>query len=152
MNLKTQAVENEKWIDEIALIYSQEKDMQHVSVHHTKAGEGIFECAKYTASVIEGDAGTILFKVVDADNEMAVAGLFSDIKVDGISAMAFWFIAPEYRNEAGVLSFWKLLKNHFGGSFFTTVSKKNSKAFDHLKRQGFSVILTVENYSILKCN
>lgn len=150
MNLKTQAVENEKWIDEIILVYS--KDMQHVSVHHTKAGEGIYECAKYTASVIESDAGTTLFKVIDADNDMAVAGLFSDIKVDGVSAMAFWFISPEYRNEAGVLSFWKLLKSHFGGSFFTTVSKKNSKAFEHLTRQGFSVIMKIEDYSILKCN
>lgn len=149
-DLKTIAASKPDWFSEIKNLYSM--DDIHTSVHHTKAGQGIDECVKYTIGVLSEEDKTMVMKVVNAGNDFEVVGLFSDDEISGTSVMSFWFINPKYRTETGILSFWKAVKKHFGSSFLTAADVKNDKAIEHLTRQGFLTIMKFETSIIFKCN
>jgi hypothetical protein len=125
-----------------------EQDPEHIEKHHIGAGSGIDFCVSKTFETLEKDGAEINEVTLGGD----VVGLFSSVCLLDSNLMQFWFVNPKFRNKNNLLYFWKIVSEYFGGCFFTAIYPMNSKAYKHLKKQGFEIIYKDKEKILFKCH
>lgn len=126
--------------DRLKSFYAEDPEL--IEKYHQCAGKSLQECVDKTAKIILGDTGTSLF-IVKNENGVEV-GYYTEIDLHDNRFVMSYFVRPEFRKKQILIEFWNLVGKK--GIFYTSVSEKNTRAAEHLKKNGFEYLhdITIE--------
>jgi len=130
----------------ITYFYTQEDEDWHKNVH--KNGGSKKENIANTLS--DMDRNVDFYVVLDGSK---FAGFFGKFEQDEYKLLQGFHVGKEYRNTDFMAIFWRFIKMAIKGEFHCGLSSKNTKAINHLLKQGFEIVNEVceneINYVIL---
>lgn len=135
-NVTCQIEEDKKWA--VSYFYYKERAGWHRAVH--KRGGNVYENIDDTLKSISSSSVMYLVKVSNDP-----AGFFVKYEnTEGMVALEGFHVIKNYRTVEFLPLFWKLLKRELGKEFVVGIYEKNTRAINHLLKQGFRLQNKIE--------
>lgn len=118
----------------VRAIYAEETP-EFLGQYHQQAGNGLDACVQTT---VDNIGNSLFFKV--ENDAGALVGFFTSDSLNGQDVMPSFHVRKIFRSTEYLQSYWKLIRDTFNNSFFTSVGVANYPALQHLLKNDFEVV------------